>query len=91
MINVTQREFVHISQGAILINILCILYVDNHNTQCNKPNNHTMLFFKWQSFPKKFPGKLVPIFQGVILDNVPFIYDSVLGKRGLTYLQIWGK
>ena len=42
----------------------------------NNPNNHAMLFFKWQSFPKVCPGKLVPIFQGVIRVNVPFIYKD---------------
>ena len=47
-----------------------------YNNHHNKPNNHAMLFFKWQSFPNTTPNRIkVPISQGVIRVNVPFRYN----------------
>ena len=53
--NSAPRELVLISQGMLLVTMLCILYVDTHDTQCNKQNNHAILFLN---------GKVYNIAQG---------------------------
>ncbi len=64
--NSASRELAPISQGVIP-------FIYNHY---NNPNNYAMLFCKWQTVNSKQypPIDLAPIFQGVILVNLSFVY-----------------